>query len=73
MGNGCILFPLQGEEGNLLAMIDELTTTENRQEVATNLVKLFLGQGLAKHFLNFVIKLELDRTSKKLSDLLHTK
>lgn len=53
-----------GEEGNLLAMIDELTTTENRQEVATNLVKLFLGQGLAKHFLNFVIKLELDRTTE---------
>ncbi|XP_051891710.1 ras GTPase-activating protein 4 [Pristis pectinata] len=53
-----------GEKGNLLALIDELITTENRQEVATNLVKLFLGQGLAKQFLNVVIKLELDKTTE---------
>ncbi|XP_069767433.1 ras GTPase-activating protein 4 isoform X2 [Narcine bancroftii] len=53
-----------GEKGNVLTLIDELATTENRQEVATNLVKLFLGQGLAKQFLNFVIKLELDRTTE---------
>ncbi|XP_072098974.1 ras GTPase-activating protein 4 [Mobula birostris] len=53
-----------GEKGNLLELIDDLTTTENRQEVATNLVKLFLGQGLAKQFLNYVIKLELDRTTE---------
>ncbi|GCB73009.1 hypothetical protein scyTo_0002299 [Scyliorhinus torazame] len=49
---------------NLLALIDEVSTAENRQEVATNLVKLFLGQGLAKEFLDFVIRLELDRTSE---------
>ncbi|XP_043574863.1 ras GTPase-activating protein 4 [Chiloscyllium plagiosum] len=53
-----------GEKGNLLALIDEVTTAENRQEVATNLVKLFLGQGLAKEFLDFVMNLELDRTTE---------
>ncbi|XP_048468717.1 ras GTPase-activating protein 4 isoform X1 [Rhincodon typus] len=53
-----------GEKGNLLALIDEVTTAENRQEVATNLVKLFLGQGLAKEFLDFIMNLELDRTTE---------
>ena len=49
-----------------MMLIDETTTAESRQEVATNLVKLFLGQGLAKEFLNVLFKLELDKTSESL-------
>ncbi|XP_019367018.1 PREDICTED: ras GTPase-activating protein 4-like [Gavialis gangeticus] len=46
----------------LITLIDETTTAECRQEVAINLVKLFLGQGLAKEFLDLLFKLELDKT-----------
>uniref|UniRef100_V9KFI4 Ras GTPase-activating protein 4-like protein n=1 Tax=Callorhinchus milii TaxID=7868 RepID=V9KFI4_CALMI len=53
-----------GESGHLLTLIDEAMTAENRQEVATNMVKLFLGRGQANEFLDAVIKLELDRTSE---------
>uniref|UniRef100_A0A8D0H241 Ras GTPase-activating protein 4 n=1 Tax=Sphenodon punctatus TaxID=8508 RepID=A0A8D0H241_SPHPU len=49
---------------HLITLIDETTTAECRQEVAINLVKLFLGQGLAKEFLDLLFKLELDRTGK---------
>lgn len=45
-------------------LIDETTTSENRQEVATNLVKLFLGQGLIKEFLDVLFKLELEKNSE---------
>lgn len=41
-----------------------MTSTECRQEVATNLLKLFLGQGLAKDFLDLLFQLELGRTSE---------
>lgn len=41
-----------------------MTSTECRQEVATNLLKLFLGQGLAKGFLDLLFQLELSRTSE---------
>ncbi|XP_042298509.1 ras GTPase-activating protein 4B [Sceloporus undulatus] len=47
---------------HLLTLIDETTTAECRQEVAVNLVKLFLGQGLAKEFLDLLFKMELDKT-----------
>lgn len=46
-------------------LIDETTTAESRQEVANNLVKLFLGQGLVKEFLDVLFKLELEKTSKQ--------
>ncbi|TFK13009.1 Ras GTPase-activating protein 4B [Platysternon megacephalum] len=46
----------------LITLIDETTTAECRQEVAINLVKLFLGQGLANEFLDLLFKLELDKT-----------
>lgn len=49
-------------------LIDETTTSENRQEVATNLVKLFLGQGLIKEFLDVLFKLELEKNSKYVRD-----
>ncbi|EMP28877.1 Ras GTPase-activating protein 4 [Chelonia mydas] len=49
---------------HLITLIDETTTAECRQEVAINLVKLFLGQGLAKEFLDLLFKLELDKTDE---------
>lgn len=55
---------LQGP-GQLIPIIEETTSTDRRQEVATNLLKLFLGQGLAKDFLDLLFQLELGRTSEK--------
>ncbi|XP_067113290.1 ras GTPase-activating protein 4 isoform X1 [Osmerus mordax] len=55
---------LNGNWPDLIMLIDETTTAESRQEVASNLVKLFLGQGLAKEFMDVLFKLELDRTSE---------
>ncbi|XP_030392790.1 ras GTPase-activating protein 4-like isoform X3 [Gopherus evgoodei] len=55
-----------GKDGKLclITLIDETTTAECRQEVAINLIKLFLGQGLAKEFLDLLFKLELDKTDE---------
>ncbi|KAM9726007.1 ras GTPase-activating protein 4B isoform 2-T2 [Dama dama] len=50
--------------GQLISLIEEMTSTEYRQEVATTLLKLFLGQGLAKDFLDLLFQLELSRTSE---------
>ncbi|CAH7256992.1 Rasa4 [Phodopus roborovskii] len=50
--------------GHLIPVIEETTTAECRQEVATTLLKLFLGQGLAKDFLDLLFRLELGRTSE---------
>uniref|UniRef100_A0A6Q2WP71 RAS p21 protein activator 4 n=1 Tax=Esox lucius TaxID=8010 RepID=A0A6Q2WP71_ESOLU len=55
---------LNGNSPDLIMLIDETTTAESRQEVASNLVKLYLGQGLAKDFLDVLFKLELDKTSE---------
>ncbi|XP_033048495.1 ras GTPase-activating protein 4B isoform X2 [Trachypithecus francoisi] len=54
---------MQGS-GQLISLIEETTSTECRQDVATNLLKLFLGQGLAKDFLDLLFQLELSRTSE---------
>ncbi|MEJ1272655.1 RAS p21 protein activator 4 [Cricetulus griseus] len=50
--------------GHLIPLIEETTSAECRQEVATTLLKLFLGQGLAKDFLDLLFRLELGRTSE---------
>ncbi|KAK7829171.1 hypothetical protein U0070_012642 [Myodes glareolus] len=50
--------------GQLIPIIEETTSAECRQEVATTLLKLFLGQGLAKDFLDLLFQLELGRTSE---------
>ncbi|XP_036760377.2 ras GTPase-activating protein 4B isoform X4 [Manis pentadactyla] len=50
--------------GQLIPLIEETTSTECRQDVATNLLKIFLGQGLAKDFLDLLFQLELGRTSE---------
>lgn len=55
---------LNGNCPDVIMLIDETTTAESRQEVASSLVKLFLGQGLAKEFLDVLFKLELDKTSE---------
>uniref|UniRef100_A0A8C3QER5 Ras GTPase-activating protein 4 n=1 Tax=Cyanoderma ruficeps TaxID=181631 RepID=A0A8C3QER5_9PASS len=44
---------------HLVTLLDETTTAECRQELAINLVKLFLGQGLVKEFLDLLFELEL--------------
>uniref|UniRef100_K7FL47 Ras GTPase-activating protein 4-like n=1 Tax=Pelodiscus sinensis TaxID=13735 RepID=K7FL47_PELSI len=56
--------PKQDGKFPLITLIDETTTAECRQEVAINLVKLFLGQGLAKEFLDLLFRLELDKTDE---------
>ncbi|XP_076130175.1 ras GTPase-activating protein 4 isoform X1 [Alosa pseudoharengus] len=55
---------VNGNWPDLIMLIDETTTAESRQEVANNLVKLFLGQGLLKEFLDVLFKLELDKTTE---------
>ncbi|XP_042647476.1 ras GTPase-activating protein 4-like isoform X3 [Tyto alba] len=50
---------LQDGQVHLVTLLDETTTAECRQEVAINLVKLFLGQGLVKEFLDLLFELEL--------------
>ncbi|XP_021271532.1 ras GTPase-activating protein 4-like isoform X1 [Numida meleagris] len=49
----------QAGQVHLVTLLDETTTAECRQEVAVNLVKLFLGQGLVKEFLDLLFELEL--------------
>ncbi|KAL4660578.1 ras GTPase-activating protein 4-like [Arapaima gigas] len=55
---------LNGNFPDLMMLIDETTTAESRQEVASNLIKLFLGQGLVKEYLDVLFKLELDKTGE---------
>ncbi|XP_039938316.1 ras GTPase-activating protein 4-like isoform X2 [Hirundo rustica] len=49
----------QDGQVHLVTLLDEATTAECRQEVAISLVKLFLGQGLVKEFLDLLFELEL--------------
>ncbi|XP_009584966.1 PREDICTED: ras GTPase-activating protein 4-like, partial [Fulmarus glacialis] len=54
----------QDGQVHLVTLLDETTTAECRQEVAINLVKLFLGQGLVKEFLDLLFELELAKPCK---------
>ncbi|XP_066418083.1 rasGAP-activating-like protein 1 isoform X1 [Molothrus aeneus] len=58
-----ILCPAQNPEGTALAVLEEVTSGESRQDVATKLVKLFLGQGLAVPLLDYLTSRELARTT----------
>ncbi|XP_014109137.1 PREDICTED: rasGAP-activating-like protein 1 [Pseudopodoces humilis] len=58
-----ILCPAQSPEGTALAVLEEVTSGESRQEVATKLVKIFLGQGLAVPLLDYLTTRELARTT----------
>lgn len=51
-------------EGTALAVLEEVTSGESRQDVATKLVKIFLGQGLAVPLLDYLTTRELARTGK---------
>ncbi|XP_028341974.1 rasGAP-activating-like protein 1 isoform X2 [Physeter macrocephalus] len=46
-----------------LAVLEELTSGDCRQELATKLVKLFFGQGLAGPFLDYLTRREVARTT----------
>lgn len=45
-------------------MLEEVTTVESRQDVAMTLVKIYLGQGLAVPFLDYLNTQEVNHTSK---------
>lgn len=54
----------QSPEGTALAVLEEVTSGESRQDVATKLVKIFSDQGLAVPLLDYLTTLELARTCK---------
>ncbi|XP_064024963.1 rasGAP-activating-like protein 1 isoform X2 [Pogoniulus pusillus] len=58
-----ILCPGQPPTGTALAILEEVTSGESRQDVATKLVKIFLGQGLAVPLLDYLTTHELARTT----------
>ncbi|NWI00055.1 RASL1 protein, partial [Tichodroma muraria] len=58
-----ILCPAQSPEGTALAVLEEVTSGESRQDVATKLVEIFLGQGLAVPLLDYLTTRELARTT----------
>ncbi|XP_069727351.1 rasGAP-activating-like protein 1 [Phaenicophaeus curvirostris] len=58
-----ILCPAQPAAGTALAILEEVTSGESRQDVATKLVKIFLGQGLVVPLLDYLITCELARTT----------
>ncbi|XP_014821940.1 PREDICTED: rasGAP-activating-like protein 1 [Calidris pugnax] len=58
-----ILCPDQPPAGTALAILEEVTSGESRQDVATKLVKIFLGQGLAVPLLDYLTTRELARTT----------
>ncbi|XP_009953037.1 PREDICTED: rasGAP-activating-like protein 1, partial [Leptosomus discolor] len=58
-----ILCPGQPSAGTALAILEEVTSAESRQDVATKLVKVFLEQGLAVPLLDFLTTRELARTT----------
>lgn len=60
--------PIQEDAASPLAVLEELTSGDCRQDLATKLVKLFLGQGLAGRFLDHLTRREVARTSELPSD-----
>uniref|UniRef100_A0A8C0DU85 RAS protein activator like 1 n=1 Tax=Balaenoptera musculus TaxID=9771 RepID=A0A8C0DU85_BALMU len=58
-----VLRPAEEYAASPLAVLEELTSGDCRQELATKLVKLFLGQGLAGPFLDYLTRREVARTT----------
>ncbi|XP_063271630.1 rasGAP-activating-like protein 1 isoform X3 [Prinia subflava] len=58
-----VLCPAQSPEGTALAVLEEVTSGESRQDVATKLVMIFLDQGLAVPLLDYLTTRELARTT----------
>uniref|UniRef100_A0A8C4YDM3 RAS protein activator like 1 n=1 Tax=Gopherus evgoodei TaxID=1825980 RepID=A0A8C4YDM3_9SAUR len=57
-----ILCPAE-EDVSPLALLEEISSVESRQDVATKLVKIFLGQGLAVPFLDYLNLREVTKTT----------
>ncbi|NWU73129.1 RASL1 protein, partial [Pterocles burchelli] len=55
--------PGQPPASTALAVLEEVTSGDSRQDVATKLVKIFLGQGLAVPLLDYLTARELARTT----------
>ncbi|XP_006901047.1 PREDICTED: rasGAP-activating-like protein 1 [Elephantulus edwardii] len=57
------LGPAEEDTASPLAMLEELALGDCRQDLATKLVKLFLGRGLAGPFLDYLTRREVARTA----------
>ncbi|XP_050014897.1 rasGAP-activating-like protein 1 isoform X2 [Alexandromys fortis] len=55
--------PAEEDTTSPLAVLEELASGDCRQDLATKLVKLFLGQGLAGSFLDYLTRREVARTN----------
>lgn len=55
---------VQEDVSSPLAVLEELTLGDCRQDLATKLVKLYFGQGLTGPFLDYLTRRELARTSE---------
>ncbi|NXK94547.1 RASL1 protein, partial [Formicarius rufipectus] len=58
-----ILCPDKPSDSTALAILERVTSGESRQDVATKLVKIFLGKGLAVPLLDYLTTRELARTT----------
>ncbi|XP_037672673.1 rasGAP-activating-like protein 1 isoform X3 [Choloepus didactylus] len=58
-----VLGPAEEDTAGPLALLEELTSGDCRQDLATKLVKLFLGRGLAGPFLDYLTRREVARTT----------
>ncbi|XP_049643729.1 rasGAP-activating-like protein 1 [Suncus etruscus] len=58
-----VLRPAEEDVASPLAVLEELTLGDCRQDLATKLVKLFLGRGLAVPFLDYLTRREVARTT----------
>ncbi|XP_078523294.1 rasGAP-activating-like protein 1 [Lissotriton helveticus] len=58
-----ILYPPEDEDITPLTMLEEVSSVESRQEIAMKLVKIFLGQGLAVPFLDYLNMSEVTKTA----------
>lgn len=60
----CSPVSAQEDTTSPLAVLEELASGDCRQDLATKLVKLFLGQGQAGLFLDYLTRREVARTSE---------
>uniref|UniRef100_A0A8C5XYX5 RAS protein activator like 1 n=1 Tax=Microcebus murinus TaxID=30608 RepID=A0A8C5XYX5_MICMU len=60
---GAVLGPAEEDTASPLAVLEELTSGDCRQDLATKLVKLFLGRGLTGPFLDYLTRREVARTT----------
>ncbi|XP_058387447.1 rasGAP-activating-like protein 1 [Diceros bicornis minor] len=58
-----VLGPAEEDAASPLAVLEELASGDCRQDLATKLVKLFLGRGLAGPFLDYLTRREVARTT----------